>query len=113
MELAGLAALSRDAALEIPAEARRAAESLDSGLRKSLTVADYLDIAKTMKKQRMTTAEMILAVAERIAADRPYGPIAKRFRPDLPKDKAEHYLRACVSKNRKTIDDKVRELKHK
>jgi hypothetical protein len=80
------------------------------------TIRDFL-MAKPKGKQQTTTAEMIEAIAERIAARKPYGTLAVRFRPDLYRrspEKAQSYLRSFKSKHKEKIDRSVqRKLKAK
>lgn len=81
---------------------------------KTVPHAEIIEAVKAARKQkRMTTGQMVTAVAKCIAEGRPYWPVAKKLRPDLPLEKAKHYLRSRVSKNRAKIDAAVQEYKRK
>jgi hypothetical protein len=110
------------AALNLDPEVRRIVANLDhdprdagNDIEQNVSAADILRIARAARKEedRMTTKQMIAEVAKCKAAGRPYWPVALRLRPDLPLEKAKHYLRSRVSKNRLKIDAEVRRLRHK
>ena len=121
-EFAELASRDVDASAGL-LEARRIMANLDVDPRDSgndigqtVSAADIVRIARAARKAEqhdMTTAQMIDEVAKCIAKGRPYWPVAARFRPDLPLEKAKTYLRSRVSKNRAKIDAAVQLFKHK
>ena len=83
-------------------------------LKRTHSIPEIIEAVRAYKKpKRMTTEEMIAEVAHCIAEGRPYWTVAKRFRPDLPLEKAKVYLRVRVNKKRKEIDAAVRLLKQK
>jgi hypothetical protein len=110
------------ASADLDPEVRRIVANLEHDPRdighdiaQTVSAADILRIARAAgkKEERMTTAQMIAEVAKCLAKGRPYWPVALKLRPDLPPEKAKHYLRSRVSKKRAKIDTAVRAFKRK
>jgi hypothetical protein len=116
-EMEQLAGASRDQAALAPPTFGPVTIEVDpefAEIKATASIPEIIEAMRAYKKpKRMTTEEMITEVARCIAEGRPYWTVAKKFRPDLPLEKAKVYLRVRVNKKRKEVDAAVARLTKK